>query len=518
MRLAEAQSARTPDENFAYGMSLAHLQRWKDARAALLEGHQTCPRQERFLTELAGVDFQQKQYAEASHWLRRALRLNPRDAYALDFAGTVEYLLGNLPAALGYWNQVRKPYVANLQLDPQLRLQHLVLDRAFAFAPQSLLTLPQYEATQARLQSLGIFPTYALSLNARPDGKFDAAFHAFERHGFGNSRTAALIAIFGGVPYQTIYPSYYDLHGTATNVESLLRWDSNKRRAWVALSSPLHALPQWRWQLATDERSENWIVRQSFTGTAPSLGSLHLDRGEVSGTLSAIPSGRLRWSAGAELSRRTLTHVVAGPALTPTVLAAGYQIKPLASVDFKLIDAPVRRLSVLTSASGEMARLWSSPSRQFGKLQGGALLNWLPQASDDKYELTQRVRGGGALGSVPFDELFLIGVERDTDLWYRGALGTRDGRKGSSPLADRYLLSNTDFYRRFYSNGLIRVHAGPLLDIARTGAPNAALAPSDWLVSAGAEAKITVLGTGVVLTYGRDLRSGANAFFATLAK
>jgi hypothetical protein len=149
-------------------------------------------------------------------------------------------------------------------------------------------------------------------------------------------------------------------------------------------------------------------------------------------------------------------------------------------------------------------------------LQGSALAHWFPQAQDDKYEVEQRVRAGRTFGSAPFDELFLLGMERDTDLWLRGHIGTRDRKKGSSPLADRYFLSNSDFYRRIYGNGLFSIKAGPLLDVARAAAPTSGLSTGQWLFDVGADTKITVLGTSVVLTYGRDLRSGSNAFYATV--
>lgn len=119
------------------------------------------------------------------------------------------------------------------------------------------------------------------------------------------------------------------------------------------------------------------------------------------------------------------------------------------------------------------------------------------------------------IGSAPLDELWMIGVERDTDLWLRGHIGTRDGRKGSSPIADRYFLSNSDFYRSVWSNGLINIQVGPFLDIARTSSPTPALASQQWLFDTGAEVKVTVLGTAVVLTYGRDLRTGTNAFYGS---
>ena len=105
----------------------------------------------------------------------------------------------------------------------------------------------------------------------------------------------------------------------------------------------------------------------------------------------------------------------------------------------------------------------------------------------------------------------------DTNLWLRGHLATRDGRKGSSPTGDAYFLSNTDFYRRLYGNGLLAIHAGPLLDLGKMSAPTSGLSNGEWLVDTGVEARLTILHTSVVFSYGRDLRSGANAFFGTVA-
>jgi len=518
VRLAMAHDSRSGDDDFEFGMALGHLQRWDEARTALMEGRHACPQQKRFDVELAGIVFQQKRYAEAAAWLRRGLRLDAHDNYTLDFAGTVYYLMGNVPAALQYWNRLQKPYVEELRFDQNLRVERLVVDRAFAFAPAQMLTLSEYEATEARLNGLGIFPTYNIGLSAQSNGKFVAGLHAVERDGFGSGRVPALIAVFGGVPYETIYPSYYNVGRGAMNVESLLRWDAQKRRAWIEVSAPLRKLPQWRWRLTTDERDENWILRRSFAGAAPALGEVHVSREVLAGTVAGFQTGRLTWSMGGELSHRAFSGITLGSALTPELLSGGWQAKSVSTIDYRLIDVPERRFWLVAGASSEFARLWSTPARLYEKLHGSERMHWYPQAMGDVYEVEQRVRAGKTFGSTPFDELWMLGVERDNDLWLRGLIGTRDGRKGSAPLGDRYFLANNDFYRRVYDNGLFGVKAGPLLDVGRVSAPASGLAPRNWLVSTGAEAKVTVLGTGVVLTYGRDLRTGTNAFFATVAK
>lgn len=511
----ERLPAHSDEANFELGMALAHLEHWDQAHAALLAGWRECRLEKRFPIELAGVAFQQKKYSEASKWIEKGLRLDPHDEYANEFAGTVFLLVGNVEAALKYWNRIQRPYVDSLHVDPQLKIQRQLVDRAFVFSPQAVMQLRDLNSTVARIEGLGIFPAYSIKLNARPDGKFDADFHALERDGFGSGRLQSIVALFSGLPYETIYPSYFDIGRSATNFDSLVRWDAQKRRMWLSLAGPIHYRPQWRWQIQADGRDENWAIRQSFTGTAPVQGSFTLKRELASGTVTSIHSGRFQWTLGGELSHRTYGNVVSGTALTPDLVSAGYELKHVAEANARLLDVPEHRFEVDATGASEFARLWSGSPKVFEKFETGATLHWIPEAESDRYEFAQRVRGGGIFGAAPVDELWMIGVERDTDLWLRGHIGTRDGRKGSSPLASRYFLSNTDFYRSVWGNGLVSIKAGPLLDIARVAAPTSGLASQEWLFDAGAEVKLSVLGTGVVLTYGRDLRTGNNAFYGS---
>ncbi len=328
VRLVKPLGSRSAQLNFEYGLALAHLKRWPEARAALLVGERQCPLEKRFPIELAGVAFERKRYPEAAGWLRRALKLDPKDAYANNFAGTVYFLMGNLEAALKYWNRIQKPYIAALHFDPNLRVQRLLLDRSFVFSPATVLKLPAYMATGARLQGLGIFPAYSIVLNARADGGFDADFHALERNGFGSSRVQALVSTFGGAVYETIYPSYFNIGKSAINFESLLRWDSQKRRAWFSLSAPVRDLPQQRWQLSADVRDENWVIRRSSTGPAPPLGSLNLQWQTVTGSVGLNP-------------RRTAAMVDWGRAITPKLSQCGLWIGVDSAISIRRLRAEV---------------------------------------------------------------------------------------------------------------------------------------------------------------------------------
>ncbi|HZE80311.1 MAG TPA: tetratricopeptide repeat protein, partial [Candidatus Polarisedimenticolia bacterium] len=103
VQLLQQAPRNSADLDYYYGVALAHLQRWEEASRALSAGQRLAPNDKRFPIELAGVAFKQKNYGEAKRDLHRALRLDPKDAYANEFLATIYFLEGNLEAALKYW-------------------------------------------------------------------------------------------------------------------------------------------------------------------------------------------------------------------------------------------------------------------------------------------------------------------------------------------------------------------------------------------------------------------------------
>jgi tetratricopeptide (TPR) repeat protein len=521
--LLEKAPRTSADLNYYYGIALAHQQQWQEAGEALLAGQQLAPRDKRFPSELAGVAYKQKKFGEAKHDLYRALLLDPHDAYANEFLATVYFLEGNLEAALKYWNRTGKPQIVEVRTVPTPRVRPALLDHAFALAPASTLTLGELLTSEARLRELGIFPNFKIELAARPDGNFDVLFRAQERNGFGRNKFEALFRTFGGIIFEQVTPEYYNLHGSGTNIISLFRWDQNKRRAFASLSGPFRRNPKWHYLLDTDLRNENWTVQTSFTGPSTVLGGLNLRREGVNAEITRLVGARLSWLTGLEVSHRDFRNVFVGEALTPELLAEGYEIKQKAQLTYELWRSPERRLTVSSSATSQAGRIWSQPGQSFEKLQGALAAHWLPQAQGDDYEMQWRVRAGKTFGQVPFDELFMLGVERDNDLWMRAHIGTRDGKKGSAPLGENYFLSNWETDKNTYSGGYLTVKLGPFLDVGKITNPSSAsglqtLGPQKWLFDSGAQAELKVLGVGVILLYGKDLRTGNNAFYATVGR
>jgi tetratricopeptide (TPR) repeat protein len=514
--LVESLPHPSAELDFYYGTALAQLGRWNDAQKAFAAGARLEPGDKRFPLELAGVALKQKRYPVAARHLQRALRLDPADSYGNDFLGTVYFLEGNTEAALKYWNRVGKPQIVEVRSQPAPQVNAALLDRAMAFAPASALRLPDLLTTEVRVRGLEIFSRYQFDLQARSDGKFDILFRNRERDGWGQGKLEKLFLLLRGLPFQSITPEFYNLHGEAINFVSMYRWDAQKRRVQAQLSGPFKAYPKFRYRLMADLRGENWDIRHSFQGSAPVLGSFNVRREAVAADFATMEGGRWRWSAGAEVSHRDFRSVIPGTALTPDLLGNGYQLKQLTQVDAELWRLPDRRLTLEGGASSQGGRIWSQPSHAFEKLQGSLCFRWFPQSQGDDYEIQHRIRAGKTFGDVPFDELFILGLERDNDLEMRGHIGTRDGRKGSAPLGRNYFLSNWEADKNVYRDGIFTVKLGPFLDTGKITDASAELGSQKWLWDVGAQAKVRVFGVGFEFSYGKDMRSGNNAFYVSV--
>lgn len=515
VQLTEHGSPRSADLDYYYGIALAQLGRWEEAHSALQSGRRLQPYDKRFPVELAGVEFKQKHYTQAANWLHVALRIDPADAYVNDFLATVYFLQNNLEAAFKYWNRVGKPEIESIQTETKPRVKSALLDRAFTFSPASILRSEDLLATEARLNGLGIFSNHTFNLTAREDGKFDVVLREQERNGWSYGKWAGLASLFRGAFYETIYPEFFDVNRSATNIESLIRWDAQKRRALVSLSRPIRENPKWRFQVAADLRNENWDVRDSSVENAPLLTALNMRKEAASAGITCFQSGRWNWSTGVEFSHRDYRNVSDSSALGPELLLRGYQLKHMAQLSYQLLRVPERRFVTNTTISSQAGSIWSQPAYSFATLQGSIDAHWFPQSTGENYEIRERISSGKTFGSSPFDELFMLGLDRDNNLWLRAHLDTHDGRKGSAPLGRNYVLSNWETDKKMYSNGLLTLQVGPFLDLGKITDPSPNLGSHEWLYDTGLQAKLRVLGVRVAFSYGRDLRTGKNAFYFT---
>jgi hypothetical protein len=474
-------------------MDLARSGRWDEARSALIEGARQVPGDKRFPLELAGIEYRRRNFPAAKQYLKRALALDPGDRYGNDFLGTLYYLEGNLEAALKYWNRIGKPRIDDVTVQPKPSLDPVLLDSALPFAAASVLTLDEFRTAQARLNALDVLSSYRIELAARPEEHFDASIDWLQLPAW--MQWASRLR---GIAYQTVEPGLRDINGSGINWDALLRWDAQKRRAVTSLAGPLFHKAKWRYRWYADARSETWNTGEPE--------DFRLQRLASGLEFQAIPSWRISWSTGVEVSSR---HFTALPEFS-----GGAILKYTAGLDYQLLRIPEHRITVGSALSTDFGRVLTRPGARFWQSRASLDARWLPQARGDDYEMNARVRAGTTQGTAPLDELFMLGVERDNDLWLRGHAGTIDGKKGSSPIGRNYFLANWDVQKEIYRHSLFTIAAGPFLDVGRMDDVFGRSGFERWLVDTGIQASIRLAGAlRVSVIYGRDLRGGGRAIY-----
>jgi len=512
--------AESAAKDYYRGLAFAGLERWTEAQAALVAGEKKYPQDKRFPEELAGVAFRQRRFPKAERHLHRALELDPHDRYALNFLGTIYFLGGNLEAALKYWNRIGKPQINQIKMDPQLHIDPALLDRAFTCSPASVLTLAQYRTTLERLRQLGVFSTYRLDLVPAAEGseKFDLSLSVVETNGWGRSKAGTVISALRGLPYETVYPEVYNLRHSALNIQSLFRWDSQKRRAFVSVSAPLAGNPKFRYRFYADGRNENWNISQTFLQPVLPVAAFNLEKLELGAGFESIASSRWTWALGMSVSDRRFRNLPSGASAADPVFTNGAAAEVRARSNYALIRIPEKRFRLDSGVQGTIGNLYARDFGRFSTVQGSLAAHWLPQAHGDDFEMAEGIYAGKTLGRAPFDDLFILGLERDNDLPLRAHIGTENGQKGSAPLGRDYLLSNWEVNKNLYTNAWFELRLAPFLDTGRTYDRADGFGSRQWLWDTGASLKLRVVGgVSLVFTYGKDLRTGRNTFYFTTA-
>src|SRR5437016_11405958 len=191
--LAQGPADQSPELDFLAGLALARLEKWSESKLAFQTGFEKAPRDPRFLVELAGLAYQQKDFRTAKQHLGKALGLNPQDAYSREFLATIYFLEGNLEAALKYWNPEDKPRLGSVAFAPSLQLKESLRRRALAFNAPQILTGDALLATQSRLDNLGVFSNRRIELTPAESGNYDLTLHLSERNGWGDSKVEGIV-------------------------------------------------------------------------------------------------------------------------------------------------------------------------------------------------------------------------------------------------------------------------------------------------------------------------------------
>ncbi len=501
---------------FDRGLALARLGKLTEAASVFKSASHLFPRDVRFPLELAGVAYRRQKFSLSKKYLHEALRLDPANSYGNDFLATLYLLDGNLPAALRYWNRLHKPLIQTLRFAPRPPLNDVLRERAFDISPGQVFTLDRFRITEANLDRLDILTDLHFDLSPRDDQNFDLTVRSLPIAQPLSGWLGRVLPMVRGLPYETLDLDFYNLHQRGMDFTSLGRWDPNKRRIALSLSRPLHDNPRSEYRYFFDARDEIWDLRQTYRSSPGGLDGLQLRKAEAGADFEFGLTGKLQWTLGGRVDFRQFRNGNGS-----SFFSKGWTAQLRNRFDYLLWDWPDRRLRVNAWAELGVGRIFTAFPSRLVSTQAGLKGVWFPQARGDTYSIAASFHAGETFGNAPLDQLFMLGMERDTpqDFWLRGDVGTVNGRKGSAPMGREYALSQTDLKRRIFEAPFLRLDAGPFFDSGWIGDPSHQFGSRQWLYDTGIEGKLTTLGNvKLTVVYGRDLRDGRGVFYTAVSR
>lgn len=470
------------------GIAFSKASNWKQARAAFLLGELADPQDVRFPLELAGVAYKSGNRAEARHYLHRALQLSPADAYASEVLASLYLLDGNVSAAVPVWNRIGQPLIRRTLITGG---RTSIAERAVEVNPGDILKPSALDRTTANFNRLGIESHPSLiPLN---DGRWDFKESVAPGIELRSNWPTILLGAAALLPYQAVRVSFDMPWKSLMHFDSMFRWDPNKRLVAGSISGMVQGNPHLIYRAEGEARNEIWTLVWAGSSTP-----FRMERtgGRIQFTKGL--SGRVDWTSSFSAAQLTFTG-------TPnsSMFSSGSEISGETGLAWRAWDSASRRVSLRLDGKVEYGRLLSLTD-PFTRIRGEAWLGSREQTITP--QLTVHTRAGWSDGQLPFDRLFMLGMERDNDLWLRGHVGTNDGRKGNSPLGPNFVLTQVDASKTLYKREFVTWRLGPFFD---TGNAGGALGSRGWLYDTGLETRLRLMdAVEFVAVGGYDIRRG----------
>jgi hypothetical protein len=277
-----------------------------------------CPAESRPLSELAGVRFARRDWAEAERLARRAVTLNSRDEYAWEVLAGSRFLQDDPEAALTAWNEVGRPRVDVLKIDGLRQTRYALVAESAGIQPGRVLTVEDMKRAERRLRQLPTFQTVRLLYRPDADGYAVIDAQVLER----STRPEGLGAWIGRAVAAAVERELaVDVPGSTGQGELWSggwRWWPQRERIRVSFAAP--RLRGWPgvWRVSLSQEAQSYAVSRRLIREERLRGSVTIERWLTSSTWYRFELGVDVWdgrrrtaSIGGRIDRRFISDRLA---------------------------------------------------------------------------------------------------------------------------------------------------------------------------------------------------------------
>jgi tetratricopeptide (TPR) repeat protein len=479
--------ARRPSADaYVYlGIAYTRIREFEQAENVLNAGAGRFPDDARFHNELAGAYLATNDVEKARGELRRALVVDPANAYASDLLANIDMSEGEVQSALQAWNKSGRPIIDDVLNNGYLTFTHWTLRRATAFHPAGVLKYSEWRTTERRVLETGIFTSAGIEVQPDPvPDHYDANLLTILKT---NSISDFAFNAFKGALLETTYFNIWNANDSGLNVHSMFRWEANRRRAELGFHVPLPVGNLLFLDATGIWRSEVWDSKGQSARYKSTGGRIEL---------KYIPDYRFE-------------------------IGTGFEYRNRAGADDRNFGKILGQTSIRLADGGYSNRLHADAFAT-NQYRGGTLElnNRLIVSKSTATILDWTLKAGSSRGSVPVDERFLLGVDIQTTNLLRGHAVAEHGRLGGGPAGTEFGLLNFDVERRISILPLFNTFNLPYLNVVGEVFADAAKTNEihKILVDVGAGVKLESPTHALNLIYGRSLRDGQALFAAYIEK
>jgi hypothetical protein len=420
------------EARFLLGLALAKKGDWSASRDELEEVVSLQPNEVCAIVELAGTEYKLGNTQEAIQYLRRALELDPANAYARHFLATLLYLESQKTEALHNWNLVQAPRVGQIQYRVSSKVDPQLLQQLFDFNEREILRKEQAFNVWWKQERFHLGPPFQWHLTPHSAGEWDLEIVLPPRSPLSAPKQVLLQNAVRVPVYREMSLQYPLTLTSGRQIQGAVRWDSPQKRLYGAVRFPFFLSSSDALGFGFEWRDEKW--KDVSSGA-----ELPYETRQVSVDYEYLFGGRRSLTIHGGFDHQLLSvESVPNDLLENTYfLRLGLewnQRMGLNPADSLRLDWRASFLSL--SGLGETR----DQARQVSSRAG---LVWeFGDSSRTRFNVS--FGAGYSADGLPLSDFFILGVGQDNRLPLRAHPTVGNGFKGNSPMGRHYLLGNLE--------------------------------------------------------------------------